>query len=243
MKWSDSRDAWIVCCALNKDLVRLTGLCQHFAGQSDQTKGNTYVQLTYWLQNFNLSKPVRLVFPWRWSQDAHTKRCYPHTNLHNVQVHKTGVFACGPQLCVRPVDVFEWPAASFTGLKGGAVRQWDWQCKQAYGMKRFNWTWKGSVWHSMQRNVLIYTVQQPADTHRSVRTFIRGWLAYWPRAITAIQKVLGSTRGRGPALLNQFLCVVLSRCSHGRLIKLTVCLSVPLSFLVVVHPIVQDLPK
>jgi hypothetical protein len=42
-----------------------------------------------------------------------------------------------------------------------------------------------------------------------------------PTAVTAVQKVPDSTRGRGPDFLNQFIFVFLSRCGHGRLTQLT----------------------
>jgi hypothetical protein len=59
MKWSDSREARNVCWELNKDPVYLTGFCQHFGGESEQTEG----KLTFWLHNFNPTKLARLVIP------------------------------------------------------------------------------------------------------------------------------------------------------------------------------------
>jgi len=59
MKWSDSREARNVCWELNKDVFYLTGLCQHFAGESEQAAGKSDL----WLHNFNPAKLVRLVIP------------------------------------------------------------------------------------------------------------------------------------------------------------------------------------
>jgi hypothetical protein len=46
-----------VCWELNKDPVYVTGLCQHFAAESERNEG----KLTFWLHNFNPTKLVRLV--------------------------------------------------------------------------------------------------------------------------------------------------------------------------------------
>jgi len=113
MSWSDSREARNVSWELNKDLVYLTGLCQHFAGESEQTES----KLTFWLHNFKPSKTCDNCNSMK-MEPGRSYETLPSTyqSTQSLYVELT----CVPQLharCVHPVDVLKnvlqllWPVS------------------------------------------------------------------------------------------------------------------------------------